>query len=356
MANDHTGRIIVNVSLAPLATSSKGFGTTLFIRDGITLGGAQTKRYTDPATATVDLAAGIIDATTRDAIVTAFSQTTRRPLDFLVGKIDIIGGDTYTTGFALIEADDPDFYGVTIDSRVDAIILEVSALIEASTPKYFYMMQSDDTDWDTVGLPAALTALAGRERTGVVFHDTDTEFNDVGWTTSRLSFDPDTESAAWPGEVKDVNVLSPLPDATARANLKANFANVGLAFGAAPFFMFEGVNAAGRPIDHVVTGDWFAARLSERSQDLMVALAARGQKLPVDPDGQTLVLNLINGLLQEGVAANHFIDEQTTAVAETITAADITAQLMRFTVSAQVSVNANNLTFGVFFSTTPVSS
>jgi hypothetical protein len=172
---------------------------------------------------------------------------------------------------------------------------------------------------------------------------------------SRLVHDPDVTSAAWIGELKNVAAIDPLPTSSEVAFIDGNNANVGLEFGSAPVFVYEGINGNGRDIDHVLSGDWFSARLSERTQALVQDYAQRGIKLPITTIGQSIITSLIEAQLAQGVTAGHFAANQTRVTAEDITTADILAKQLRFTVEAQLVSNANNIIFNVNFSTTPLS-
>jgi hypothetical protein len=252
----------------------------------------------------------------------------------------------------LIIAENPDFYGVTLDDRTGPIASPIAALVEAGTTNRQLFLQSSDAGWITSGVPAAYSFVSTLEQTSVIYHDDDTENADVSWAASRLAHDPDNRSAAWVGGLQATAAIAPLPTEAERDFILANNANVPLPFGNETSFVFDGVNGSGRPIDHVVTSHWFAARLTERLQTLMIAYAAAGQKLIVSPVGQAAVLGEIEEQLAAGVTAEHFNPGETRALAVAITAADLTAQRMRFTVEAQLTTNAITLTFDVNFSLT----
>ena len=136
--------------------------------------------------------------------------------------------------------------------------------------------------------------------------------------------------------------------ATEKGYLRANNANFALAFGpTANRWIDPGNNVSGRGIYEIVSADWFKARLIERVATTVVALAARGLKLPVTVGGQSILLKDIEALLAQGVTAGHFAAGQTIAVAEVITAADETARRLRFTVTAQLVASARIFTFNV---------
>ncbi len=356
MPANHLDNIQITIILGAVPSSQIGFHPLLMVDEGAganTLNGARVVSYTELAGATADETAGFIEAATLEAVRVAFAQRPP-PKTVKVGRVDTVGAESYPDAFALIKAADPDFYGVAMDDRTDAIILLMSAAIEAESPGKIMVFQSDDADWLTSGLPAALTALDTRERSIVAFHTSDVQWADWGWTANRLAFNPDERSVPWDAEVKEVLALSPLPTDAQKAFLDTNNANHGLPYGTANYFVDPGTNQNTRPIYEVMTADWYEIRLQARIADLKVAASARGEKIPIDASGQALILAEINAQFNIGVAAGHFVDGQTVAVAEDITAADITAQRLRFTGQVQSAASARLFQFTFNFSTSPI--
>jgi len=353
MANNHLDNIVINITLDPAPLQRAGFGIPLLIVDGTTssLGGDRVRAYTDVTGAAADVTAGELSAAALAAITAAFSQRTP-PATVKVGKKD--GGDAYDVALGEILAVDTDFYGVAIESRIAGDQIPVSTAVEASNR--IFVFQSSDADWLTASLPAAYTTIAGRERTGYVYHDTDAVWSDFAWLANRLVFDPDNQSAPWDAGVQGVAALATAPTATEKINLDANFANHGLPYGAETFFIDAGVNAAGRPLHEIVTADWFDARLREAIAALKTAASARGDKIVIGPSGQGSILGEINALFDQGSRATvgHFVAGQTRATAETITQADIDAQRLRFSGAAQLASSARAFEFNFNFSRTPI--
>lgn len=357
MAADHSNTISVTIVLAPSPPSRAGFGTVLLIVDeaegtGNDLNGERVVSYANITEAQAAATAGYISAATLARLTVAFSQ---RPVPSAVkvGRIDTGGGETYSTGFTAIKAADPDFYGIVLDSRTDANILLVSADVETDDNRIL-VAQSDDADWLTSGLPAGLSALDARERTAVVFHDEDTEYADIAWAVSRLVWDPDVQSAQWEGQIRGVAALTSGLTAAQRDFVVANNANVGLPFSSAAVYVSPGNNCNGRGLYEIVTSDWFRARVSEDTADLKLGYTARGEKLTVNALGQTAILGILNGRLQQGIDAQHFNPGQVRATALDISAADIAARRLRFTVEAQIAQDARLFDFTVYMQQDPV--
>ena len=115
-----------------------------------------------------------------------------------------------------------------------------------------------------------------------------------------------------------------------------------------------GRNLNSRAFDQIITADWFETRLNEGLADLNATLAANGEKLGVNADGQNRVAGTIGKVALTGVTAGHFEKGQVVITPETITAADRTAQQLRFTVGAQNVVGAIAIDVTVNLSTTAI--
>tara|TARA_R110000824_G_scaffold30668_7_gene100631 strand:+ start:5754 stop:6812 length:1059 start_codon:yes stop_codon:yes gene_type:complete len=351
MTANHLDNITINITLAPAPLQIAGFGIPLLIVDGATssLGGDRVRTYAGTDGAQADNTAGELSAAALAGVTAAFSQRTS-PALVKVGLRDAT--DAYDVALAEIIAFDPDFYGVAIESRAAADQLLVSTAVEASNR--LFVLQSSDADWKTPTLPAAYTALAGVERTAVVYHDTDAAWGDLAWLANRLVFDPDIKSAPWDAAVQGVASYATAPTAGEKINLDNNFANNGLIYGAENFFIDAGVNAAGRALHEIETADWFDARLREAVVGVKTAASARGDKIVIGPTGQGQLLAEISALFQRGVNAGHFISGQTSQKAETITQADFDLGRLRFSGAGQLASSARLFTFNFNFGRAPL--
>ena len=353
---DHTPNITVNVTLDPSPQQEAGFGTVLLLVAQATnsLNGVRGLTWTSYEDAVTANTAGYISAGTLAAAAAAFAQRPK-PAQFKVARADLGGGEDYAEALTAAIAFDSDFYGVCCDSRVDANIVLVSELVEASTKKMLYALQGDDASWLTAGVPAGLSAIDGSERTLACYHTTDAVWMDVANMCSRLVWDPDDQSAPWHGHpLRSIADYTTAPTAAERLLALTNNANLGLPYGGEDFVIDKGTNLNSRPIDEIVTADWFSTRLVERTAVLVVEHSSRGEKIVVDKTGQLKVLALIDGLLAQGVEAGHFVAGQTESTAETITSADLTAREMRFTIRAQLAVSGRLFTFNCYFSRDPI--
>ena len=355
----HEPNISVTIFLDPSPQQEAGFGTVMLLVAQATnsLNGARTATYATFEEAQTANTAGFISAATLAAAEAAFSQRPK-PDEFKVGRVDLVGGETYVTGLTAVINADEDFYGLAISPRTDAEIVAVSDAVEALSKKILFAFQSDDTSWKNAGVPAGLSTImgaTGNEKTVAVYHDTDTEWNDVGYLVNRLVYDPDDISVPWHGhQVRGIDAIATVPSASERIFVIDNDANLGLPYGGGDFVMDPGVNATGRAIDEILTSDWFAVRLVERTAALVLEHGDRGEKIVIDKTGQRKILALIEGLLDQGVAAGHFVAGQTEAIAEAITSTDLDAREMRFTIRAQFAVSARLFEFNAYFSRDPI--
>lgn len=350
MNANHTDNIEINASLQAAAGATASFGVVAYVREGITLGGDRIRLYADRAEVAVDELAGEVDATTTAAATVAFSQQPRPSLFAVIRKA--ADPETYVQALDAARAE-LSWYVTTIDSRDLADIDAVSDYQEA-LPSGIFIPQSSDSGWLTSGAPAAFAGYVGKERTALIYHDTDGEFADVGWSVARATFSPDTQSAPWDGRARAVAGLATQPNTTQKAFLDANNANHGLEYRSAPFFVDAGKNGAGRPLHEIVSLDWFQARLGERTADLKLKYSDLGLKVPINEEGQNLLLSIVDGLLQDATTARHFNPGQTRATAVPITAEDLSNERLCFTVEGQFTGSARKFKFNLFFTRDPI--
>lgn len=361
----HAPNVTINVTLAATPVQEAGFGVVLLLVPLATnsLNGVRVVEYTTYEDAQTANTAGYISSGTLAAVETLFAQRPK-PASVKVGYVDLASGtpETYATGLAACIAFDSAFYGVCCTSRVDTDIVLVSDAVEASSKRMLFYFQDSDASWLDAGVPTNFAAIDDNERTAGVYHTTDAEWGDVAAIGNRLAYDPDEKSVPWhyygPRGVED---YSTVPTAAQRLLAIANNINLGMGFGGDSYVMDPGVTLTGRPIDEIVTMDWFAVRLDERIQALALDHGNRGEKITVDAQGQALVVGVIEGLLQQGIAAGHFAagldendDPTTSVVAETITSADRTARRFRITVRAQIAISGRLFTINAYFSRDPI--
>lgn len=355
MPADHLDNIIINITLDPAPFVGANFQSVLNLADeatGTTLDGDRFRIYTTLAGVQTDNTAGFVSSTALAAATAAFSQTVT-PSEYRIGRKG--AAEAYDVALGFVEAADPGFYGLSIESRSDSDQLLVAAAVEASAIRHLFFMQSGDAGFLTTGFPAALTALASNERTVIAFHDITTEHFDTAYPANRLAFDPDLRSVGWSlFDLKGVAAYASAPSDSEKFFLDQNRANNGLPFGGIQFAPDPGVNANNRPIYEIYTADWFEDRLKTRIAAVVGAAGNAGNKIPVTVEGQAIILNEVLAQFQEGVTAGHFVAGQTEATGVPITNADIAAQRVRITGRAQLVTGARIFQFDFNFTRNPI--
>jgi|GEM_PF-2540508 hypothetical protein len=354
----HDDRISITVNLAVLSTGGATFRPLLVGKD-ITLGAVVSKEYTSVVTAQADLAAGEINAWTLAAITEIFGQSPR-PASLLVAEWDDAGGDTIADALTAALADNSDFYCICIEDRTAADHVVLSGWIdtqEAAGSKFVTVIQSADADWLTTGgVPAGYSTIDDKERVFVVYHGTDAAPRAEGLAGNRLARSPDDKSVPWNSPVAEVySFTADTPTQAQKEFARTNNGNTLLPMGTIyDAYCDPGRNLNSRAFDQIITADWFETRLNEGLADLNATLAANGEKLGVNADGQNRVAGTIGKVALTGVTAGHFEKGQVVITPETITAADRTAQQLRFTVGAQNVVGAIAIDVTVNLSTTAI--
>lgn len=341
--------IVISVFLQNPPGPTANFQTALFLVDeaagtGNGLNGDRYRSYSTVADLEADRALAYITAEVLQAGTDYFAQPGRKKT-LLVGRVDTGGAETYPVAYDAVIAAGANFYGVAADTRAAAVQVALYQAIEADKFRV-YVFQSAEADWLTAGgFPAAFTLFNNVQRTAVLYHTTATEWADLAWLGRILEFDPDNQSAPWSTYLNNVLAYTSTPDATAKANAKLNNANLGLTLGAKTFWIDRGVTGEGsgttegRPIDHIVSVDWFAKRLEEDLIARKIEKADLGEKIPINALGQKEVLGLIEKRMNQGIDAGHFQAQsptddtvRTEGEALDITAADIAAKRLRFRV------------------------
>lgn len=359
MATATNYNITSTVSLAGAPLQRADFGTLLILVPQATnsLNGDRVVEYQSAASAEADNTAGYISAATYAVVIDIFSQIPA-PQKVLVGRVDLVGGETYPQGYTAVKAVRTDFYAVASLDRTAAVHLALAAVIE--TERRIFFAQSDDADWKTTGLPAAYSGWDAYERSVMMYYDTDATGAVEAWVAGRLAYDQDNQSVPWHAPVRSITALAATPTDTEDGHLQANFANYGRARGSYTFYVDPGYTAAGRPIHEIVSADWLVTRCEEDITKLVTSLSDRGKKLPVNERGQQLVLGKIRARLRQGATLDsaHFENSpaETRAEAITITDADIDADRLRVNVYAQWAGSARKFGLNFYLTRTPVSS
>lgn len=356
----HDDLIDISITLSALAAGTATLTTILVLQDNVTPGGGRYASYASSAEVAADVTAGNLTSTSQ-AIADAMFGQNNPPSTILFGRVDLTGAETPSQALDAVIAAGAQFYGVLYESRTVARqLLLATAVEDAAADGTFLLLglQDDDADWLTTGIPAAWAAAEGYERTVVYYHDDNdadaaSDRLDACHFADRLSWDPDETSAGWNSPVVEVDALTTALTQTQKEFARANFANTALPMGTrTDTYVDPGKTLAGRPVDHVVSADWLRARMSEAVADLITAVAERGTKITVDAQGQALIGGELERVFMQGVAAGHFLTYRITPLA--ITAADITAQRVRFDGEAQLASGVRQVQINLYFDTDPL--
>lgn len=260
-------------------------------------------------------------------------------------------GETWSEGYVAWDAADPDFYGVGISSRDQDDQLGIATTIAADKTRRLFIAQSSSATLETATPDADYTEMAGLSRGAGVWHDTDSVWADFAWLGNRLPADLDVTSAPWNASLSDVAPYAVTMTAAKRDFVAGNDWNAVLKFGTAVSYVAKGVDWAGRQISQTVTNDWFEDRLRTRITNLILSRSASFQKIPLDKDGQNLVVAEVAAVLSQGSSGSspHFVPNSWAVTPLTITPADKALGRMRIQVTGLYAVNAVEFVFTVNF-------
>lgn len=202
---------------------------------------------------------------------------------------------------AAISAENDDWYCVIETSRSAGVIQTGASVVESYSPNRIYMAQSNDAlildpgDATDIG---SILQLASFGRTGLWYHDNDSEFADATAAGDSLPTDPG--SITWNN--REINVTTP-PTHTANGisammdksvNYLERIGGRNVTRG--------GVMASGEFIDVVRGIDWFEANLSADIFDLLVD----SDKVGYDDEGGETLKGVVDGRGRNAIAQGVF--------------------------------------------------
>lgn len=325
MTTTHNDRINISVLLDAPPLTGAVFTVAMLLSATSTLGADTTRTYTSTRQLDTDVDAGELSAAARSACATALADPN---VDLVkVGAVSLYD----STNLDAVIAADSGFYGIGIESRADADILAISAAVE--TKSKLFVAQTDDADAKTAGLPAGLSALAGRQNTGLVYHNDAAVFSEFGELAGALSFDPSAQSAPWNRNVAGVQAASGVTEGE-KLLLRGNNINVALPYFSNTAWMDPGVNMQGRPLHEVVSLHWIIDTIQVRVARAASRFSALGRKWPLNRRGQGTLRGIVETVLQEAVAAEHLDPGQYQVLAPPITDTDRAQKRLRVTFTA----------------------
>lgn len=217
-----------------------------------------------------------------------------RPSTFMVGVKN--STETYTQGLNAILEYNSDWYMIAIDSKSEADIKEVAAVIQA-TRKMFAAASKDAA----ILVPSTTTDIASfmrdasYDRTYLLYHSqADVYYPEVTWMGGQITATPGSNTWAFksaPGVPVDKL------NATALSALQAKNCNYLTRVGGVNIIQ-TGCTSEGEWIDTIVFIDWTYARLQEQ---IFYRFATKA-KIPYTAVGTAIIEAEIRSVLNQGVA------------------------------------------------------
>lgn len=297
MSLDH--KIDIQISLGAPSVSRAGFGVVLVLADGITISD-RVKTYTPSDNYATD---GDLDAETIAALTAIFSQP-MSPNRAMVARADTTGGESLAEALDDARDKSSDWFGLVSTTRDAGDIEDIAAWAEANNR--FYLAQSSDADILTTagGDIAETLSDASYRMTALVYHDEDNDALDAGWLGGFLakSFDLVAPTSVY----QTVAGVAPsLDDVGEQIIVEGKNANYYSTLKGVPA-TFGGTVADGHAIEHVVTGAWVEARLSEKIAQLFLNATERGARIPYNDRGIAMFEQATYDVLKRGEDIGHF--------------------------------------------------
>lgn len=297
---------IVNVVITRESSgvSRAGFGTICIVGPNASFGG-RLQYYTDLESLAADLSGGVTDEEylAASAVFSQNPKVTR----VAIGRIDS-GDASLTASLNAIQAEQPDWYGLIIASRVLADQEEAADWAETQTKiAGFASADSDIIDVvegsDTSSIAYYLKANSLARSFAVYSAVAATKYADAALLGKILPFDPGSYTAKFKTLAGiTVDVLTP----TQSGNATDKNCNVYEEIGGVNIFR-EGIVGEGEFIDTIVFIDWLKARI----QESVYSSFTRALKVPfttagIGTMGQALDSPLKVGQNRGGISPKEF--------------------------------------------------
>jgi len=264
--------------------------------------------------------------------------------DFVNGGIVVPGGgagtfastvagvpaENITTALNAIQAEDDDFYIVTVESRQDADILLANTWV-ASQKKLLIAQTSDqDVLTTTVGNIGLLLAATNNKRTQCFWYHRPKDFADgaMSGRASAFKLDDFDGRQTWATKQLQVIVTSKLSSAEI-TGLQASGCDAHISAGGRGVTI-NGASVEGEFMDVQSTIDWTETRVKE---DVFTVMAT--SEVSYTDEGIAVIKGAVQGVLLVGVDNNHFssddpnLPKTTAPTALSATSADRNARILR---------------------------
>lgn len=301
-----TDYVVVTTTKTGATITRQGFGTPVFMNENSVQNiGAPFAAY-----ASLDeiITAGF---TTSDSFykwaAIAFSQNPR-PARVASGWWDITGTVAIDVAITAIEtSNSADWYFIAIDDRTDADIILAATTVEALR-KMFIAQSSDVTMLaGTGGNIGETLRLASRVRVSLWYHDDDTEYMDGAICGLGAATDLDAPGGVITYALKQLaGVPTSVLTTAQQDNVRTENANIYVEIASRGVTSW-GTVAEGEYLDVWTTLDWTYYRMQEGH---FRALSTTPTKVPYTTEGIALLAAEMNNVMQAGVTAGHFANDE----------------------------------------------
>lgn len=345
------GNILINVLPSANAVRRQSFGRQVIATDAVEAGFSETHRIyqkNSDAEADTDLSAGALAA-----VASHFSQPLHST-DVVVMKA-ATGYASLATELAAFNLSYPDWYCLTLQSRVQADIEAAAVWVAAQEAKLGYFQSSDAAVLAQTALNVAETLQGlNYDNVALAWHDNDAQNMDVAQCAYKLAADPDVVTTQW-AYTPLAGVTPPIPTVVGPADeavLEAYNTNWYSTLRTAPA-TWPGVTVNGSKIDVLITRDWFKARAEERTAQHVLNKSAQNRKVPFTDKGMREFSGIILALGRQGESetVGHFRPGSFSVDVPPITAvppADIAGRIMQVgTASAILAGSIERVTWNI---------
>lgn len=294
---------IVNVTITRQgqSVSQAGFGTPLILGTNAAFA-ERSREYTSLTSVASDFA----DTTDEYKAAQAIFAQTPKPKKLRVGR-KAADPETYTQALDAIKAENNDWYGLILTSRVEADVLAVAGWVEASGK--VFITASDDPDTLTPNADVDLAykvKAANYTRTFVFYHETPAQFIDAALMGRFFAVNPGKEIAKFL-TLAGITV-SPLTDSQ-KSNALAKRCNTYTTVGGVAI-VEDGVMGSGQFLDTTRNLDYLQARMQEAVYGLLV----RVNKISYTDAGVAVLVAEMKGVLKRMVREGILAEDPAPAV------------------------------------------
>jgi hypothetical protein len=322
--------IDLNIGVEASRITRAGFGTLLLLANTA----AVTTRVASYSNLSEMITAGY--ATTDDAYIAVqniFSQALS-PAVVKIGEQITADASDWTTTYAAVKVEDPDFYAVALLDATKADIEAISPVVEAEKRIFFAVTADADVAAGTASNVAENLANADRDRTSLIYSTDADGWANAVWAGRMLPETPGSANWAYT-ELKGIDAET--LTTTELGNLADNNCNrietisgvksvpaatpgkVGGAYG--------GIVSSGEFLDTIRGVDFLEARLSEDLFSLLI----QQKKVPFTNDGLAMVESVLRkGLELYGVQNNILVADSITITLPDLSTYDSTKKAQRW--------------------------